>query len=282
MKLPDFFIGGVPKAGTTALWQYLGEHPEIYMGVEKEPFFFTNRWDRGFEWYESLYPSPGDAKLIGDGSINLIYSTKAPARLVEHTPRAKIIFLLRNPIERAFSDYWFAISKGEEPYTRFGFSELIRAKDEPFHKVFMGFGHYASGLERYAETLSPEQVKVVIYDDFQARTEAVVLELFEYLEVPAAPVRIEKQHNVTQHPRFPRLYQQLSKLKAPARKLLSTQAYGLTEPLRRAISSRMLSADREHRPVMTPEDREYLLRYYDQEISRIEDYTGRDLSHWRK
>jgi hypothetical protein len=282
MILPDFFIGGVPKAGTTALWRYLQEHPDVYMGVEKEPYFFTHRWDRGFDWYNGLYPSPNGAKRIGDGSVNLIYSTLAPARLHEHTPRAKLVFMLRNPIERAFSDYWFSTNQGLSPYIKYSFSELIRAQEDPFRATFMGFGEYAAGMRRYTDALSRAQVKVLFHEDFQARTAAVVNDVFEYLDLPPAPVQVETQHNVTRFPRFPRVYEQVNKLKAQVREVLPENLYALTRPLRHAISSRMLSTDRVHRATMTPEDREYLVRYYDQEISRVEDYTGRDLSSWRK
>src|SRR5688572_24468381 len=108
--LPNFFIIGAMKAGTTSLWQYLRRHPEIFMSKLKEPGYFTEelRWDQGIEWYRSLFDDAGSARAVGEASTSYTKWPRfagIPARMHALVPEARLIYLVRDPGDRIRSHY---------------------------------------------------------------------------------------------------------------------------------------------------------------------------------
>src|SRR5437762_1657829 len=113
-RLPDYIIVGAQKSGTTSLWAYLNEHPYVQPVLNKETNYFDSNYNRGPAWYRSHFPlmkrdnscaTPVSKTLTGESCANYIFHPLAPQRAAETVPRAKIIFLLRNPVDRAFSHY---------------------------------------------------------------------------------------------------------------------------------------------------------------------------------
>jgi hypothetical protein len=106
-RLPNFLIVGAMKSGTTSLARYLGAHPQAYVAPEKEINFFERGyvWNRGVDWYASRFEGAGDALAVGEASPSYMYWPTAIERMASVVPDARLIALLRDPVERAYSHY---------------------------------------------------------------------------------------------------------------------------------------------------------------------------------
>ena len=148
--LPDFVIIGAQKAGTTSLFRYLVEHPDVVGPAEKEVHFFDGRYDRGMGWYRSRFPlraalekgaRNGRRKLTFEASPYYLAHPFVAARMHEHLPEAKLVVLLRDPVERAWSHYRDNVSRGTEPKP---FLEALRAEPD---RLRPGLANIARGLD---------------------------------------------------------------------------------------------------------------------------------------
>ena len=145
MTMPNFFIVGAQKAGTTSLYHYLNQHPQVYMSPIKEPFFFDHELSAGgqvvrrefggrrqpprfanIEEYSALFDGVGDEKAIGEATPLYIYAPGTPERIERYVPGAKSIALLRHPADRAYSAFLYAVRIGAEPLT--DFAQALRAE----------------------------------------------------------------------------------------------------------------------------------------------------------
>lgn len=182
--LPDFVVVGAMKAGTTTLYRHLQSHPRIFMPELKEPdFYVTNKnWGRGFEWYASLFrDAPVDA-LRGEASTN--YSKGAsfpevPGRLRAHAPDVKIIYLLRDPIERIRSQYVHSILSGKETRSP---AEAITADSG-----YVDTSLYGSQVQRYLEHFPPEQLLVVLTEDMRDDPAGLLEKVSAFLQIGPFP-----------------------------------------------------------------------------------------------
>jgi hypothetical protein len=127
--LPDFLLLGAQKAGTTALYEYLRRHPQITGPSWKEVSFFDRHWARGESWYRGNFPNLARTrgKLVGEASPSYVLHPLAPQRVQELVPDARLIVLVRNPVDRAFSQYNHEVALGREPLP---FEEALDAEDE--------------------------------------------------------------------------------------------------------------------------------------------------------
>ncbi|RLF35719.1 MAG: sulfotransferase, partial [Thermoplasmata archaeon] len=110
--LPNFVIAGPPKSGTTSLLFYLERHPDVF--VINEPHFFSRNYEKGIEWYESLFEKHKKEKAVGEKSPSYFFDPKVPLRIKKHIPDVKLIFIFRDPIKRAYSEYWHNVIHGTE------------------------------------------------------------------------------------------------------------------------------------------------------------------------
>ena len=135
--LPDFLIIGAARSGTTSLYQYLTEHPSIIPGVGKEIYFFDKKFKKGINWYKSFFPTKFSMAIIknkqktkcitGEATPRYLHYPHAPKRIFEFLPKIKLIVLLRNPIDRAYSHYQMEVSSGNEELS---FEESIEKEEE--------------------------------------------------------------------------------------------------------------------------------------------------------
>src|SRR5918997_468574 len=157
MTLPNFLIIGAMKSGTTALYYYLEQHPQIYMSPVKEPNFFCSGGQEGWESksvtriraYQYLFKDVSDEKAIGEASHCYLYEPQAVARIQEHLPDAKLVAILRNPVDRAYSHFLHMVRNGTEPLTDFGQAleeEEIRADPHRRFQDYIGRGLYYGQL----------------------------------------------------------------------------------------------------------------------------------------
>lgn len=160
-RLPDFVIIGAGKSGTTTLFEWLGQQPEVFDVALKEPRFFSRDWDKGLDWYAGLYaPAPLD-QMVGDASTNYTdveYSEVAAERMASAIPAARLIYLLRHPIERLRSQYRHNWRRAAESRP---LVEAVQRPDNPY----LGRSLYFSRLQPYLERFAREQVCVVRFED---------------------------------------------------------------------------------------------------------------------
>lgn len=173
----DFIGLGAQKSGTSWAYTCLYEHPEVCMPVKEIHFFSRLRYSDGIAWYEGQFKNCEAGKLRGEWSTSYLYSKDAPSRIHEHYPSAKFLAILRNPVDRAYSQYRNAIRAGEIPKT-VTFDEYSAKEKSVWEQ-----GLYAEQLSRYLELFPREQVLVLIYEDIKKDPVAFMRRIHEFLGI---------------------------------------------------------------------------------------------------
>jgi hypothetical protein len=300
MPLPNFFIVGAAKAGTTALHRYLRQHPEVYLPDVKEPRFFS--YDPGdatryagpgaqkliesavkdLATYESLYEGVTHEKAVGDASPAYLPSPVAARRIHQTVPDARIVAVLRNPVERAYSHFVYNVHTGwedEKDFERVLALREQRERERWWRKWdYVRNGFYHEQLSRYYDAFQPDRIRVFLYEDLVADPEGLVAQLLGFLGVdPSVQLDVSGRHNVSGLPKSEhvnRLLSEPSALRGAARQLLPE---GLRGRIRSEIGRRNLS-----KPEMSARARALLCEVYREDIGRLERLIDRDLSSWRR
>ncbi len=190
---PNLFIVGGEKAGTTSLFQYLRQHPEIH-GPKKETWYFRRLangeiTEEDRETYLSLYEGD-EAPYQMEASAGNLYDEAVPGLIQERSPEARILITLRDPVQRAYSRFWREVAASRETpdfteAVQRDLDALDRGEDERFNYVSAGL--YAGHVERYFETFGRDRVHVVLLDDIKADAEDTLADVFEFLDVDPSP-----------------------------------------------------------------------------------------------
>jgi hypothetical protein len=215
--LPDFLILGAQKAGTTALYAYLRWHPDITGPSFKEVSFFDRHYAQGERWYRAHLPLRRRA-LVGEASPSYLFHPQAPERVARMLPESRLIALLRNPVERAFSHYQHEVALGREPLS---FEEAIDREDERmrgeldhmlrdpsylshawWNYTYVARGRYAEQLERWFGAFPRDQLLVLLTDELAADTPGTYRRVLDFLGAEA--------HDLDSYPRiFDRDYEDM-------------------------------------------------------------------------
>ena len=235
--LPDFLIIGAQKAGTTALYAYLRRHPQITGPSWKEVSFFDRHYARGEAWYRGNFPNALRARAhVGEASPSYLFHPLAPERVAALVPQAKLIALVRNPVDRAFSHYQHEVALGREPLS---FEDALKAEDERlrgeeermlaepayfshawWNYTYHARGRYAEQLERWLAAFSSEQLLILPSEDLLADAERSHVRVLEFLG--AEPHRLDS---------YPRVFQrQYEPMRRETRERLAAE---FAEPNRR-------------------------------------------------
>jgi len=195
MKKVDFFIVGAAKAGTTSLYHYLNEHSDIEMSSQKEPDFFSdtslhtqmlyygkNRIDT-IEKYHALFQQ--ENVLRGDASVSYLFYEDVPKKIIKYNPNAKIVIMLRNPIDRAFSHYLMDYRLG---LVSEKFETIIQKKSKHkyanlFYQQYIQVSEYTRQIKNYLNIFSKENICIIDYEDFKKNTSDVVNRVYIFLGV---------------------------------------------------------------------------------------------------
>lgn len=177
-RLPDFLVIGAMKAATTTLCNYLAEHPGAFIPPLKEPDFFVaeKTWSKGFDWYSGLFADAAPGVLLGEGSTNYTKAAQfpgVPARIHEHVPGAKLIYLLRDPIDRMRSNYVHRYLTGHE--RRPATEALVPGSG------YLDTSLYGKQLAAFREYFPPEQILVVLNEDLRDDPGRVLTEIEAFL-----------------------------------------------------------------------------------------------------
>lgn len=296
-RLPDFIIPGAAKSGTTTLYQLLSQHPDLFFPKSrKEPFYFSfggqkpqyadeefNRipiWDT--QEYLNLFLEAKSDQLCGDASTSYLYTADKSIELMKEAygagfSRIKVIILLRNPIDRAYSHYTYLIRNGyenrsfEEAISPEGISEWKRKR---WGFDYLKYGEYADQVAAYKTALP--QTKIWLMEDLK-QGDSMLREIFRYLEVPEMEVKSNVKANPSGIPKNRGMVNLLRKnpvLQAIGKKLPE----GLQHSLKRKRDN-VMSKLLEKKP-MQEDTRLKLVEYYREDIEKLQEVIGRDLSHW--
>ncbi|HKY60217.1 MAG TPA: sulfotransferase [Gemmatimonadota bacterium] len=283
-RYPDFYLVGAAKSGTTSLFHYLAQHPSIFIPWKKEPHYFADPsvFSGGshstLESYLRLYEDCPREILAGDGSTSYLPSRSAAARIKEVRPEARILVILRNPVDRAYSHYWHQRVEFAE---RLSFEDAI--KDEarrieqglPYGFLYLRTGMYFEQLRRFIDVFGAN-VRVHLYDDLRSDPGALCRDVFAFLEVdPGQHVDTGRMH----HRSGPVRSRTLGRLLArplPGRRKLVRRWPRWARTLRVRMSQRNVTAP----PPMSADTRSMLTEVFRPDVERLQGLLGRDLSSW--
>jgi hypothetical protein len=300
MTMPNFLIIGAGKSGTTSLYHYLRQHPEVYMSPVKEPKFFAvegkelnfrgpndeTSMNRGsitsIEAYRGLFREVTDEKAIGEASPLYLHSLEAPGRIKHYIPEARLIAVLRDPVQRAYSSFLQRVQKGQEPLH--DFAQALREEENRMRDNWAPrwyskrIGFYYAHLKRYYDLFEHDRIRVYLHEDLKADPVGVARDVVRFLGVnDAFTPDISLRYNVSGVPRSAALQAFLSRPN-PAKSLLKRF---LSEDLRRRVAVSL-----ENRniagppPPLDPNVRKELQDLYREDILNLEKLIGRDLSRW--
>jgi hypothetical protein len=295
--MPNFLLVGAAKSGTTSLYHYLQQHPEIYMSPIKEPLFFAFVGREGLDIestktqdvpitrlkdYQALFADVVDEKAIGEASTGYFHSSRAAENIRRHIPDVKLIAVLRDPVERAYSTYLMAVRAGIESLdVAEAFQASVRDPHVPltgrFERRYLRVGFYYTHLKRYYDRFSPEQIRVSLYEDFKSDPVGLMKGIFEFLDVDRAFVPDTSQrHNISLAPRNRAWHRFLTESNIIKKALKPFIPSGWRENLVQSLKDRNLGTP----PEMPAELRHECIELYREEINNLEVLLQRDLSHW--
>jgi hypothetical protein len=295
MRQPDFFIVGAPKSGTTALHTHLRAHPDFHLADRKDrPFFGSDlnfrRWRLTRTEYEDDLARGAHARVMGHTCVWYLFSGLAAAEIHAAAPKARIVVMLRNPVDMLHAQHSQFLYNGNEDIA--GFEAALDAQPDrrrgrriPRRAHFVGglqyveTARYADQVERYLRVFGRDRVRVILYDDFRAASAAEVADIARWLGGRAAPVA-GAVVNENRHVRSRRLQAFLMSPPAPLERAVHAitplSLHGKLAPwlIRRNVESRP-------RDALPGDLRRKLAAELDGDLQRLEAVLGRDLSGWR-
>ena len=292
MVMPNFLVIGAMKSGTTALYYYLEQHPQIYMSPIKEPNFFCYEGqvvaDRNsitqIGDYQDLFKGVSDEKAIGEASHCYLYEPRAVERIEHYVPEAKLIAILRNPVDRAHSHFLHLVRNGTEPLT--DFAQAIReetgARQKEMFQDYVGVGLYHDQLKRYFDAFGRDRIRVYLYEDLSNAPIDTLQDAFRFLEVEDSFVPdVSVKRNVSGYPKYKILDKFLRKPKVAKQAIKLYLPTGLRWRLSEAFDN-LKTRNLIEPPPVQPEVRRQLIEVYREDILKLQELICRDLSGWHE
>lgn len=286
MTLPNFMIIGVAKAGTTSLYRYLDQHPQVFMCREKGTNFFGYEDARAWKWtdegdppllrhfraktlkvYEAFFAGVSDEIAIGEVSNQYFRSPTAARRIYESIPDVKLVASLRNPADRAFSGFLMRARRGDA--VKSVYEELTPKAS------LVKEGIYYNRLKRYFDIFARHQIKVYIFEEFKEDPAKVVLDLFGFL---GADISFVPDTSIRHNPAGVPKSRLLSRLFFNSNLIRATKSV-LPERMQR-MAKRVQRQNLRTPPTFPADLRAELLDFYREDIHKLELLLDRDLSIW--
>jgi hypothetical protein len=260
-RSPNLIILGAQKCGSTSLRFYLSQHPDIYMKKE-EIHFFKTYWNRGVDWYLDLFKDR-EEKYIGEKTPNYLYQPETPKRIKEVCPDVKFIILLRNPVNRAYSSYWFWRLHGYIHMIINSFEDLVFSKNTDWRQI-KAFGEYIVYIKNYLQYFPKDRFLFIKTEDFHTNRQEVLNQVCDFLQLPHFIPKDTKRVNVGCCPSNKPIFLMsiiLSKiLMINHRRITFIQKYGHKANNKCRALQRKLSKNRY--PPMKNDTRKFLNEYY--------------------
>lgn len=263
--LPNFLGIGTQRGATTWIYNCLKEHPEIFVPKIKEISFFDLHYNKGLSFYSSFFSDAKGYKLIGEYTPNYLYDAESPKRIANHLPHIKLIACLRNPVDRAFSEYQFFI----RPRTGWSFEEALKTDVHILRK-----GLYCQQLDRYFSYFDKKQFLILLYHELIANDIQSVKTIYQFLNVNSdfCPSYLGKTVNTSS---FRNLRIFLEKIHfGGITGLIKHTPFDFL--LRKYLSRRNIK----DKPAMKGVTRKKLIKYYEASNRKLEQLLNADLSQW--
>lgn len=290
MALPNFLCVGAQKAGTTTLYEVLKQHPDIYLPEVKEPHFFDEHYSKGVSWYEkNFFAGVQNQNAIGEITPAYLYIEQVPQRILETLgPKTKILFIFRNPADRAYSHYLMSKFNGFESAS---FEEVMGdtqpagplTTTEKRRFSYKERGFYGRQLNQYLRLFHKENMHFVLFEDLISEQKKEVYDaILDFLQVDRYALNFNIKSNVAKRVRNPLLQKIMNQtpwLSSLVKKLLPDASK--RKVLRKKLKSVNQTANSGPANKLSPELRAQLINnYYLEDIKLLETLISRDLSHW--
>lgn len=297
-KRPNFFIVGTAKSGTTTLYNHLKKHQDIYFSNIKEPYFFSTKYTNlphkgpedyindqkrksmpTLKHYLQLFEGASSEKIIAEASTDYLYYFRVADDIKKMNPASKIVILLRNPVDRAFSAYYHQKNKGRETLT---FSEALEEEENriknnySFIWRYKQVGLYYKQVKYYLDVFGHENVKIFLYDELKEDINKVIKGILSFLNLNTdLVVNTSERHRATGILKNEMLYKLLYRpntIKAIIKPIIP--------PKTRAKMKLILTNWNFKKPEMDAKVRKYLINYFKEDVKMSEKLVGKRLSHW--
>ena len=279
------FIVGTPKAGTTSLHHYLNEYPEILMSSEKEPDYFSDKeiFQQGLYYgesridslikYNNLFSKRDKEKFLGEASVSYLFYPKVSERISVYNSESKIIIMLRNPIDRAFSHYLMDYRLG---LTSKSFEEEFKNQESLNFQQYFLLGNYYNQVKKYLEVFDTENVHIIWYSDFKQNAEKELQKVINFIGLNSDfKVDFNKVHNSFSMPKNNMIRKIYSVIWL--RKILT---FIFPEKFVNLIKSILFNKGK--KPKLSEDSRRVLFSYYKSDIEDLEQLLSVNLSRWKK
>lgn len=271
MTTPDFIFLGPPKSGSTWIYECLKSHPEVSMPRTDSLNYFDMNYFRGEKWYSSKLNAE-DEKRIGETSKNYLYDTHAASRISRDLEDSKLIVTLRNPVQRAFSHYWH--NKQREGFER-NFESCLQSYNDYQNWVVPGFYHHH--ISRFLEYFDEENIKIMFFDDLVEDDLEFIQEIYDFIGVDSDFEPEQAGETVNEAKRDWNLPFKIAK--DSAKLILPDGAKKTVRPVYTDLKEKFTNKSEYDKGV--PESiRKELEKVYKEDVRKLEEHTGRDLSHW--
>lgn len=300
--LPTFFVVGAAKAGTTSLYRYLGDHPEVFASPTKEPFFFSFMREApnfqgphdedvnasivtDYDEYTSLFCEAHQEQARGDFSNSYLYFRRSAARIADYIEKPKIIIMLRDPVRRAFSHYLQHRMLGHESRSfeeALALEEKRREQNWRWHYQYRRQGRYYKQVRTYLNTFGNPRVKIFLFENFVEETRRTMRRIAGFLNVDERfyDDYTFQTHNATKLPKSEVLHCLFRRENA------FRQMMRMLTPLtfRRWAADFLesLNYSRDQKPSLDPNTERELRREFHSTLGQLEDLIDKDLSAWKK
>jgi hypothetical protein len=280
--LPTFIVVGAQKSGTSTIYAAMREHPSVLAADWQEVHFFNSDrfYGKGLKAYARQFRAKKQFSCVGEVTPGYMISPDVPARIARDIPGCKIVFCLRDPLERAYSAWRMQIWKGVELDD---FSTAIRADEK-----YLDHSRYHFHISKYLEQFPREDILIMWFEDLKADSQGFLSDLFTFVGAPATEIPVPARENVGGAPRR-RIITRILNSAYRARNYLQTTPFGplvdnmivdrAARRLRNAIVVRNRTSERSVAGP-SPEDISYFVEQLQDDIDALSSLTGRDLSHW--
>ncbi len=286
--LPDFFIVGAPKCGTTTLYHFLASHPEVSMSVPKELNFFSGKeildqrlyyktfLVKNLNEYKNHFKKIKNEKITGESSVSYLYYKEVPGKIHKLIPEAKIIIMLRDPVQRAVSHYMMDRRLG---YVNIPFEDIVfknnnSEKLELYYQQYIKLGMYYNPVKRYMDVFGEDQVWIGFTDDLNNNPETVLGDLIDFLGVSRNNSKnISEKRNVNKIPKLD-LIANLYK----SGKLRKTLNLILPDKIKKNIKKILFKSS--VKQVVDKDLEMHLRKLYSEDILKLRKLVNKDLGEW--
>jgi hypothetical protein len=294
---PNFLIIGAQKAGTTSLLNYLSRHPDIFVPDDKEISCFYD--DKGYNSrfknfpYEKYFSAWKGQKYAGNAPVNTMYFSGTTSKnIYSFNPEMKLIAILRNPIDRAYSAYWYFVHDGVETES---FESALKREEEIIKRgtfeeradfTYVSHGYYLNQLLPFFELFEKNQILILFYDDFKEDPRISLMEIYSFLglEERYPQELLHKKYNVASAPRFTFLHNLVYRDNLIKRVYKSLFTEDFRYNVRYSVVHRILDKFSlpANYPAMRTDTRMYLKEKFYTHNIELGKFLGKDLSRWNQ